>query len=108
MSSEASVPVRRPRTKPSPVLTKDTQRVFAKLRRMLGCPLLAYWTSSGGSICQNDVMAMAQLIKGQARGKRVGLFIKSEGGNPEAALRLVHLLRHNFQRIILFAPFECA
>lgn len=96
------------RTKASPVLTEQTQRVFTRLREKLGHPCIAYWTSTGGSICQNDVMAMAHLIRNEARGRKLGLFIKSEGGNPEAALRLVHLLRHHFQRIILFAPFECA
>jgi hypothetical protein len=53
-------------------------------------------------------MAMAQLIQNQGQRKQIGLFIKSEGGNPEAALRLVHLLRHHFKRIVLLAPFECA
>ncbi len=101
-------PVKRPPTRASPVLTEQTQRVFVRLAKKLGHPCIAYWTSTGGSICQNDVMAMAQLIKGDTDRKRVGLFIKSEGGNPEAALRLVHLLRQHFQRIILFAPFECA
>ncbi len=105
--SQSSAP-KRPRTKSSPVLTDETQRIFSKLTQALGHPCLAYWTSTGGSICQNDVMAMSQLIKGQEDCKKIGLFLKSEGGNPEAALRLVHLLRHHFQRIILFAPFECA
>ncbi len=99
---------KRPRTKPSPVLARQTQDVFAKLGRALGHPFLAYWTSTGGSICQNDVMAMAQLLRDARPSACLGLFIKSEGGNPEAALRLVHLLRHLFKRLILFAPFECA
>jgi hypothetical protein len=98
----------RPRLKPSPVLTKETQYIFSKLSETLGFPCVAYWTSSGGSICQNDVMAMSQLIKGLARKERLGLFIKSDGGNPEAALRLIHLLRESYKRLILFAPFECA
>ncbi len=103
-----SRPSKRPRAKSSPVLTPQTQRVFSQLAQSLGYPFLAYWTSTGGSICQNDVMAMAQLIKDQQPARRLGLFIKSEGGHPEAALRLVHLLRNYFQRLILFAPFECA
>jgi len=98
----------RPKPKPSPVLTKDTQRVFAKLNETLGFPCVAYWTSSGGSICQNDVMAMAQLIKGAKAKGKIGLFIKSDGGNPEAALRLINLFRNSFKRLVLFAPFECA
>jgi hypothetical protein len=92
----------------APVLTKATQDVFARFEKQMGLPLLAYWTSSGGSICQNDVMAMSQLLDTRQHGSAVGLFLKSDGGNPEAALRLVHLLRSRFKRVILFAPFECA
>ncbi|MDD2711241.1 MAG: hypothetical protein PHV34_24965 [Verrucomicrobiae bacterium] len=96
------------RPKKSPVLTDETQAVFARLRKMLGFPCISYWTSSGGSICQDDVMTMAQLIHNKPRHRMLGLFIKSEGGNPQAALRLMHLLRNYYQRIVLFAPFECA
>jgi hypothetical protein len=92
----------------APVLTKETQDIFARFEKEVGLPLLAYWTSSGGSICQNDVMAMSQLLDTRPPGSAVGLFLKSDGGNPEAALRLVHLLRSRFKRVVLFAPFECA
>jgi hypothetical protein len=95
-------------TKRAPVLTKETQAVFARFEKEMGLPLLAYWTSSGGSICQNDVMAMSQLLDTRKHGNAVGLFLKSDGGNPEAALRLVHLLRSKFKRVVLYAPFECA
>src|SRR5271169_1785819 len=86
----------------APVLTKETQDVFARFEKELGVPLLAYWTSSGGSICQNDVMAMAQLLETRKHGSAVGLFLKSDGGNPEAALRLVHMLRSRFSRVVLY------
>jgi hypothetical protein len=92
----------------APVLTKQTQDIFTRFEKEVGLPLLAYWTSSGGSICQNDVMAMAQLLDTRKHGSAVGLFLKSDGGNPEAALRLVHMLRNRFSRVVLFAPFECA
>ena len=95
-------------TKRAPVLTRETQAIFTKFEKEMGLPLLAYWTSSGGSICQNDVMAMAQLLDTRKHGSAVGLFLKSDGGNPEAALRLVHLLRAKFKRVVLYAPFECA
>jgi hypothetical protein len=53
-------------------------------------------------------MAMAQLLDTRPPSAAIGLFLKSDGGNPEAALRLVHLLRSRFERVILYAPFECA
>jgi hypothetical protein len=92
----------------APALVKQTQAIFARFEKEVGLPLLAYWTSAGGSICQNDVMAMAQLLETRPPSPAVGLFLKSDGGNPEAALRLVHLLRSRFERVILYAPFECA
>lgn len=92
-------------------MTEQTQEIFVKLEKELGHPCIAYWTSSGGSICQDDVMAMSHLIPREqdpSRSRTLGLFLKSEGGNPQAALRLMHLLRNQYQRVILFAPFECA
>lgn len=91
-----------------PILTARTQKLVAELQKELKLPVLAYWVSSGGSICQNDVIAMSRLLGPVKRGGKVALFLKSEGGNPEAALRLVHLLRQKFDRITLLAPFECA
>jgi hypothetical protein len=53
-------------TRRAPVLTRETQAIFTRFEEEMGLPLLAYWTSSGGSICQNDVMAMSQLLDTQA------------------------------------------
>jgi len=91
-----------------PLRTEQTQKLLATLQQKMGIPMLAYWTSTGGSICQNDVVAMSRLLMHEPPRKVVGLFLKSDGGNPEAALRLVNLLRQKFSRIILLAPFECA
>jgi hypothetical protein len=108
LTPETRVATRPTPTKRAPILTKETQFIFAQFEKLTGLPLLAYWTSSGGSICQNDVMAMSQLLDTRKNAEAVGLFLKSDGGNPEAALRLVHMLRSKFKRIVLYAPFECA
>lgn len=100
--------VKRRKTKKPPILTDRTQKLLAATQERLGIPVLVYWVSSGGSICQNDVTAMAALLGPTRRAPRVGLFLKSDGGNPEAALRFVHLLRQKFEHITLLAPFECA
>jgi hypothetical protein len=91
-----------------PILTAKTQEVLASLHAALKLPILVYWTSTGGSICQNDVIAMSKLLGTSKKQPKVALFLKSDGGNPEAALRFVNLLRQRFDRIILLAPFECA
>src|SRR5471032_901808 len=90
LSPDNGTAVRPTPTKRAPVLTEATQTIFARFEKEMGLPLLAYWTSAGGSICQNDVMAMSQLLDTRRHGSAVGLFLKSDGGNPEAALRLVH------------------
>lgn len=91
-----------------PILTAKTQKLVVALQEELKVPVLVYWVSTGGSICQNDVIAMSRLLGPAKRKSEVALFLKSDGGNPEAALRFVHLLRQKFDRIILLAPFECA
>ncbi len=91
-----------------PILTAKTQAVLGSLQAVLKLPVLVYWTSTGGSICQNDVIAMSRLLGSAQQQREVALFLKSDGGNPEAALRFVNLLRQKFDRIILLAPFECA
>lgn len=95
--------VRKPR-----ILTEQTQKLLLGLQKQLGIPMLVYWVSTGGSICQNDVMAMSRLLGHEKRRSRIAVFLKSDGGNPEAALRLVHLLRQKFEHLTLLAPFECA
>ena len=100
---KAKVKIQRP-----PILTAKTQKLVAALQDKLKLPMLVYWVSTGGSICQNDVIAMSKLIGPARHQRKVALFLKSDGGNPEAALRFVHLLRQKFDRIALLAPFECA
>src|SRR5678815_3679043 len=72
-----------------PILTARSQKLVATVQKELGIPLLVYWVSGGGSICQNDVIAMSRLLGPVARRPKVALFIKSDGANPEAALRFV-------------------
>jgi hypothetical protein len=91
-----------------PILTKRTQEMLHRLQDRLGMPVLVYWVSTGGEICQNDVTVMSALLGPAKRAARVGLFLKSDGGNPEAALRFVHLLRQKFGHISLLAPYACA
>jgi hypothetical protein len=102
-ATKSKVKIQRP-----PILTAKSQKLVAALQNELKLPVLVYWVSSGGSICQNDVIAMSRLLGAVEAQAEVALFMKSDGGNPEAALRFVHLLRQKFGRIRLLAPFECA
>jgi len=62
-----------------PILTAKTQKLVAAVQKELDLPLLVYWVSTGGSICQNDVIAMSRLL-GQIK--------------KEAKIRLQNLARN--------------
>jgi hypothetical protein len=93
---------------PAGAFVSRTQQKMKALQAHLKTPVIAFWTSTRGSISQNDVIALARLLPRLKRQSKVNLFLKSSGGDPEAALRLVHLLRQRFDHITLLAPFTCA
>jgi hypothetical protein len=69
---------------------------------------LTYWTSTTGSVCDNDVMALHEILRMLGRQERLTLFVKSDGGSGMASLRLVHLLRTYTDRLTVIAPLNCA
>jgi hypothetical protein len=96
------------RIKKPPVLFSKTQRLIGEIEARIECPLIAYWTSPAGSICNNDVLALYEVLSVLGEQKRVALCIKSDGGSGEAALRIVHLLREYTDEIVALIPLECA
>src|SRR5262245_57300959 len=91
-----------------PILFPQTQKIIAKIEKKLDGPFIAYWSSGNGSVCHNDVAASFEVLKELGPQKRIYLFIKSNGGNGQAALRIVNLLRQYAQRITALVPLECA
>jgi hypothetical protein len=98
----------RVRIKKPPVLFEKTQRIFGLIEKELGYPLIAYWTSPSGSVCDNDVRALYEVLNVLGPQDRVALCIKSDGGSGEAALRLTHLLRQYAKQVVALIPLECA
>jgi len=96
------------RVKTPPVLFEKTQDVFARIQKRVEGTFLAYWTSTSGSVCDNDVMAMHEVLRSLGRQPRLTLFVKSDGGSGMASLRLVHLLRRYTPRLTVVAPLNCA
>ena len=43
--------------KQPPYLFNKTQKLIDELENRLGAPLLTYWNSRRGSVCDNDVVA---------------------------------------------------
>jgi hypothetical protein len=96
------------RIKKPPVLFSRTQRLFDIIEKKLGCPLITYWTSPSGSVCDNDVLALYEVLNSIGHHGKVALCIKSDGGSGEAALRLTNLLRQYTKRVTALVPLECA
>ena len=99
---------RRTRVKTPPLLFESTQAVLKKVQRKVEGTLLTYWTSTSGSVCDIDVMALHELLHGLGPQPRLTLFVKSDGGSGMAALRMVHVLRQYTSRLTVLAPLNCA
>src|SRR5215472_6738414 len=90
-----------------PILFDRTQKVLARLEQELGEPMLTYWNSNKGSICQNDVAGLYGLLQRVGKVDRLSMFIKSDGGSGQASLRMVNLLRQYTKHLTVLVPFEC-
>jgi hypothetical protein len=98
----------RRRVKAPPLLFESTQAVLKKVQRKVDGTVLTYWTSPSGSVCDNDVMALHELLRGLGPQPRLTLFVKSDGGSGMAALRIVHVLRQYTPLLTVLAPLNCA
>jgi hypothetical protein len=97
-----------PKIKEPPVLYESTQSDVAKLARILGGPVIAYWNNPRGAVCHNDVVALYSVLEKLGTHDTVYLFVKSGGGTGQAALRLVSLLRQHCRRLVALVPLDCA
>src|SRR5437867_1461085 len=104
----SQTPRHRVRIKTPPLLFDATQKVIARIQRSVEGPFLTYWTSTSGSVCDNDVMALHELLQNLGPQKQLTLFVKSDGGSGMASLRLVHLMRRYARRLTVVAPLNCA
>jgi hypothetical protein len=98
----------RVRIKTPPLLFDRTQKMLARIQSRLRGSFMTYWTSTSGSVCDNDVMAMHELLQATGPHRDLTLCVKSDGGSGMAALRLVHLLRTHTRRLTVAAPLSCA
>jgi Serine dehydrogenase proteinase len=99
---------RRVRVKTPPLLYDATQATIARIQRKVDGMFLSYWTSTSGSVCDNDVMAMHEVLRQAGPQDRLTLFVKSDGGSGMASLRMVHLLRRYTKHLTVVAPLNCA
>ena len=85
------IPVKQP-----PVKFAETQKIIARIAERLDGVFISYWNNPQGSVCQNDVIAIYEMLENIGKRDTLYLFIKSEGGNGQASLRIVNLLRTYF------------
>jgi ATP-dependent protease ClpP protease subunit len=101
-------PAERKNVKQPPLLFDHTQAIIAKLERQIRSKLLVYWTSDRGSVCDNDVIALYEVFKHIGSSEDISVFIKSNGGDVEASLRIVNLMREYNTRVHALVPLESA
>ena len=93
--------------KQPPILFKETQETINKIEELLNSPLITYYNSNAGNVCENDVIAFYRLLKGK-KFKKLYFYIKSDGGSGIAALKLVSILRNHCDELIALIPSNCA
>jgi hypothetical protein len=98
----------RPAVKQPPVLFDRTQALISQLQVELNAPVFSYWNSPRGSICHSDVIAAYALLERLGHQDLIYLFVKSDGGNGQASLRLMNLLRQYAKEVRLLVPLECS
>ena len=107
MATKQKRTARKVSAKKPPMLFDKTQEIIARLQKRVGGTFVSYWNSVRGSICHNDVVVLNQILRKAPANKQAMMFIKSDGGNGEASLRMVHLVRTYFQRLKALVPLNC-
>ncbi len=97
-----------PILKTPPLLFDKTQIIIKKIEKIIGEPLITYWNSPESDICSSDVNGMYALLKVLGKQEKLSLLIKSYGGNGQASLRMINLLREFSSNITALLPLECA
>lgn len=94
--------------KEPPVLFEQTQTILEEVSQLTSREIVVYWNSNRGSVCDNDVIALYEILEKIGDARKAGIFIKSGGGDVEAALRIVNMLRERFDDLVAFIPLESA
>lgn len=93
--------------KQPPILFAETQDTMSKIEKLLKAPLITYYNSNAGNVCENDAIAFYRLLKGK-KFKKLYFCIKSDGGSGIAALKIVSILRTYCDELIVLIPSNCA
>ena len=91
-----------------PILFNKTQTIIKQVNKMLGGTMVTYFNNPRGSVCHDDVLALFKLLEKIGKQEKIYLFLKSSGGNGQASLRIVNLLRQYCNELVAVIPLECA
>lgn len=94
--------------KAPPKLFNETQELIKTISKALDGDFISYWISANSRIIGDDSIAFYEVLNGGKKKDVLYLFIKSDGGSGEAALRIVNLLRKYYKKIIAYVPLDCA
>lgn len=94
--------------KQPPVLFSKTQAIIREIAGLLGGTFISYWNNPRGFVAHNDVVVLYEILEKIGKQDSIYLFIKSQGGNGQAALRIVNLLRQYCDRLVALLPLDCA
>jgi ClpP class serine protease len=103
MANEKRIAIKQP-----PTRFPQTQQLIDRIEAQLGGKLITYWNNPRGSVCHSDVVALYELLQGTGKHDKLFLFVKSDGGNGQASLRIVNLIRRHCRRLTVLVPLECA
>ena len=94
--------------KTPPKLFKETQHLINLITKDLEGDFISYWTSSNSRITGDDTVPFYEIFKNKKTKSTLYLFLKSDGGSGEGALRIVNLLRKYYKKIVALVPLDCA
>jgi len=103
MTDQKAVKIKKP-----PILFKETQEILTQVEKKMDMPILSYWNSGDGSVCYHDVYAIYEVLRTIGKQDKIGILIKSDGGNGQASLRIINLLRQYCKKVTALVPLECA
>eukprot|EP01097_Dermamoeba_algensis_P007697 TRINITY_DN4912_c0_g1_i2.p1 TRINITY_DN4912_c0_g1~~TRINITY_DN4912_c0_g1_i2.p1 ORF type:complete len:470 (+),score=96.92 TRINITY_DN4912_c0_g1_i2:46-1410(+) len=100
-----------------PDTINETQKMISLIEKKLGFPFFVFYSQENGSLCKQDGSALQLLLEERLRNQKqkngekfekVGLFLKSNGGDVDASFRMLSLLKNYSEQFVVFVVEECS
>lgn len=85
-----------------------TQEVVAKLEQKLGGKIMCYFTPSKSSMLKNHADLFLDLLKDIPQQENLYLVMITNGGDPDAPLRIANIVREYCKNFYVIVPSNCA